>query len=240
MNMKHIRIKIMGIALLMLLFSISTVYGQQDNKTTEIINNLEQMRPAMLEKLVAAISVKEKFALNKGAATSSCNKENAPNTCTYKFESGEVLNETIDASGYLVTDGFEDKTNDKRLDTEYTIYNRSMCYTFIDALLQLSLKVCSPCPNNTTSIVWLNQTLMNYTTGDTITWTVNCDGSIAERIFTLGPGAPLVPAVPAAVVPAADAATTTVPTANVPDVNPPVITQCQNTLQSEIVTPLPG
>jgi hypothetical protein len=39
-NMKHMRIKIMGIALLMLLFSISTVYGQQENKTAEIISNL--------------------------------------------------------------------------------------------------------------------------------------------------------------------------------------------------------
>ena len=44
--MKHMRIKIMGIALLMLLFSISTVYGQQENKTAEIISNLEQMSPS--------------------------------------------------------------------------------------------------------------------------------------------------------------------------------------------------
>ena len=225
--MKHMRIKIMGIALLMLLFSVSTVYGQQENKTAEIINNLEQMRPAMLEKLVATIPVKEKFALNKGAATSSCNKENAPNACTYKFESGEVLNETLDAGGYLVTDSFEDKANNLRLDTEYTIYNRPTCYTFIDTLLQLSLKVCYPCDNNTTSIVWLNQSLANYTTGDTLTWTVNCCGSITKSIFTLGPGMPFGAAraagVPAAVVPAASVPAITVPTANVPNINPPVI-----------------
>ena len=238
--MKHMRIKIMGIALLMLLFSVSTIYGQQVDKSAEIINNLEQMRPVMLEKLVATIPVKEKFARNKGAATSSCNKETAPNTCTYKFETGEFLSETLNAGGYLVTDRFEDKANNLILETEYTIYNRPMCYTFIDTLLNLSLKVCYPCDNNTTSIVWLNQTLANYTTGDTLTWTVNCCGSITKRIFTLGPGAPLVPAVPAAVVPAADATATTVPTANVPDVNPPVITQCRNTLQSEVRASLPS
>ncbi|HUS75053.1 MAG TPA: hypothetical protein VMY43_03495 [Methanothrix sp.] len=233
--MKHMRIKIMGIALLMLLFSVSTVYGQQENKTSEIINNLEQMRPIMLEKLVATISVSEQFALNKGAATSSCNKENAPNTCTYKFESGEVLSETLDASGYLVTDSFEDDANNRRLDTEYTTYNRSMCYTFMDTLLQLSLKVCYPCAYNTTSTVWLNQTLMNYTTGDTITWTLDCDGSITKRIFTLGPGAPLVPAVPAAAASALAPYAVPVDTTEIPSEE-----TCGNTGQSEIRAPLPS
>lgn len=235
--MKHMRIKIIGIALLMLLFSISTVYGQQENKTAEIINSLEQMRPVMLEKLVATIPVKEKFALNKGAATSSCNKEKAPNTCTYKFDSGEVLSETLDAGGYLVTDSFEDKVNNLRLDTEYTIYNRPMCYTFIDMLLNLSLKVCYPCDNNTTSILWQNQTLTNYTTGDTLTWTVDCCGSITKRIFTLGPGAPLVPAVPvaSAAVPALAPLAVPLDTTDIPSTS-----SCQNTLKTEVRASLPS
>ena len=229
--MKHMRIKIMGIALLMLLFSVSTIYGQQVDKSAEIINNLEQMRPVMLEKLVATIPVKEKFARNKGAATSSCNKETAPNTCTYKFATGEFLSETINAGGYLVTDRFEDEANNLILETEYTIYNRPLCYNFTDTLLTLSLKVCYPCANNTTSIEWINQTLTNYTTNNTLTWTLDCCGSIKKRI--LGPGA--LSAAPFAVVPApilTPTSETPIPTTT----ETPVVaaTSCMVTGQTEI------
>jgi hypothetical protein len=233
--MKHMRIKIMGIALLMLLFSVSTIYGQQVDKSAEIINNLEQMRPVMLEKLVATIPVKEKFARNKGAATSSCNKETAPNTCTYKFESGEFLSETLNAGGYLVTDRFEDKANNLILETEYTIYNRPLCYNFTDTLLTLSLKVCYPCANNTTSIEWINQTLTNYTTNNTLTWTLDCCGSIKKRILAAPKPMPV-----AVTVGTSDntpgSQTDPQPT---PIINPQP-DPCSNTLKTAIRTDLPS
>lgn len=190
-----------SIVLLMLLFSISMTCGQDQNSTTDqqqadltnTINNLEQMRLVLLEKLVAIIPVKEQFARNKGDASSNCNQLELPNECTYTFKSGQTLVETKDSGGYLLTDSFKDNATHLQLDTEYTIYNRAVCYTLIDDLLQVRLKVCYPCQNNTTSIVWLNQTVTNITTGDTLTWTVNCCGNITKRTYSKIPGRPFEP-----------------------------------------------
>ena len=230
--MVSMKMKSIGIALLMLLSCVFVALGQDQNKTedqqqtdlTNTINNLEQMRIILLEKLVAIIPVKEQFASNKAAASSSCNQKDYPNTCTYKFNGGQTLVETRDSSGYLLTDSFTDDTTHLQLETEYTIYNRPVCYTLIDQLLQVSLKVCYPCENNTTSIIWLNQTVTNITTGDTLTWTANCCGNITKRTYSKVPGRPMTTAAPF---------TPLVPTIETP---PTTLETCTNTLQTEART----
>jgi len=221
-----------SIVLLMLLFSISMTCGQDQNDTTDqqqadltnTINNLEQMRLVLLEKLVAIIPVKEQFAQNKGDASSNCNQLELPNACTYTFKGGQTLVEAKDSGSYLLTDSFKDNTTHLQLDTEYTVYNRAVCYTLIDDLLQVSLKVCYPCENNTTSIVWLNQTVTNITTGDTLTWTANCCGNITKRTYSKIPGRPFEPTTP----------TTTPPT----DVT--TLDECAITGQTGTITPITG
>jgi hypothetical protein len=231
--MLSMKVKGISIVILMLLFSISTTCGQdQNNTTTEqqqsdltgTISNLEQMRLILLQKLVAIIPVKENFASRKATASSECNQNDLPNTCTYTFKSGQNLTEARDSGGYLLTDSFQDKTTNMQLDTEYTIYNRPQCYTLIDNLLQVSLQVCYPCANNTTSIVWLNQTVTNITTGDSLTWTANCCGNITSRTYSKVPGRPF-------------AATPAIPTPDIPTPTTTIET-CANTLQTAAQTPV--
>jgi hypothetical protein len=232
--MLRIRMRGISIVLLMLLFSISMTSGQDQNSTsdqqqadlTNTINNLEQMRLVLLEKLVAIIPVKEQFASSKLAASSDCNQKDLPNACTYTFKDGQTLAETKDSGGYLLTDSFKDNTTHLQLDTEYTVYNRAVCYTLIDDLLQVSLKVCYPCQNNTTSIVWLNQTATNITTGDTLTWTANCCGNITKRTYSKVPGRPFI-------------TTSDIPTVpDIPTTPPALLETCTNTLQTEARTPI--
>lgn len=222
------------IVLLMLLLSISMTNAQDQNTSTDqqgnltdTINNLEQMRLILLEKLVATIPVKEHFASIKATASSDCNQKELPNTCTYTFQGGQTLTEARDSSGYLLTDSFVDNTTHLQLDTEYTVYNRPQCYTLIDSLLQVSLQVCYPCANNTTSIIWLNQTVTNITTGDSLTWTANCCGNITKRTYSKVPGRPFAPAT------APTTPTTTTPTADVS-----IPEQCLITGQAGIATPI--
>jgi hypothetical protein len=241
--MMSLRIKGIGIVLLMLFLTVSVTCGldqknttdQQQISLTDTINNLEQMRLIMLEKLVAVIPIKENYASEKATASSDCNQVELPNACTYTFKGGQTLAETRDANGYLLTDSFKDNTTHLQLDTEYTIYSRPQCYSLIDGLLQISLKVCYPCANNTTSISWMNQTEMNITTGDTLTWTVNCCGNITKRTYSKVPGRPFAAAAPALM----PASALTPASALMPD-DPTSITDIEVTGQAEINTPLTG
>jgi hypothetical protein len=243
--MFSMKVKGISIVILMLLFGISTTCGQdQNNTTTEqqqsdltgTISNLEQMRLILLQKLVAIIPVKQSFASKKASASSECNQNDLPNTCTYTFKSGQTLTEAKDLGGYLLTDSFQDKTTNMQLDTEYTIYNRPQCYTLIDNLLQVSLQVCYPCANNTTSILWLNQTVTNITTGDSLTWTANCCGNITSRTYSKVPGRPFTPVTAPAVAPATTplTATGTTPTGTTPTPTG----ACTVTGQAEIISPI--
>jgi hypothetical protein len=159
----------------MLLLSISTVYSQQANASDKpVVNNLNQLRTELLQKLVATIPVKFHFSMNEAAAVQNCNNKGGLKFCTYTFKTGEVLSETTNERGYLINDSFQDPSSHIVLNTEYTIYNRPICFTLIDTLEQVGIKVCNPCNNNTISISWTNQTVRDYKTGDTLILTLNC------------------------------------------------------------------
>lgn len=189
--MKALRIGIIGMVLLMLLLSISAVYSQQTNGSDQtLINSLDQLRVEMLQKLCAIIPVKEHFASIEATGAKSCAQNGVLKSCTYTFSTGQVLSETKDASGYLVNDSFQDPINHLVLNTEYTLYNRPLCYTLIDTLKLVVLKVCYACGNNTTCMCtsWQNQTLRNYTSGDTLLVKANCCGNIIKMSYEKDPG----------------------------------------------------
>ncbi len=173
--MRNPKAGLLCIVLLMLLLSISPVYSQQASASDQqVINNLSQLRTELLQKLVATIPAKFHFSMNEAAAVQSCNNKGGLRFCTYTFKTGEVLSETTNQRGYLINDSFQDPSSHIVLNTEYTLYNRPLCYTLIDTLEQVGIKVCNPCNNNTVSISWTNQTVRDYKTGDTLILTLNC------------------------------------------------------------------
>jgi hypothetical protein len=173
--MKNTRTGLLCIVLLMLLLSISTVYSQQASASDkQVVNNLSQLRMELLQKLVATIPVKFHFSMNEAAAVQNCKNKGGLKFCTYTFKTGEVLSETTNERGYLINDSFQDPSSHIVLNTEYTLYNRPLCFTLIDTLEQVGIKVCNPCNNNTISTSWTNQTVRDYKTGDTLILTFNC------------------------------------------------------------------
>ena len=187
-NMKNKRAGLLCVILMMLLLSISTAYSQQSSASDQqIIKDLNQLRMELLQKLIAIIPVKVHFSMNEAAAVQNCTK-GVIKSCTYTFKTGEVLSETKDNRGYLINDSFQDPANHLILSTEYTIYNRPFCYTLIDTLKQVGIKVCYPCHNNTTDIVWTNQTVRDYKTGNTLIATLNCCGNITSVSYEKLPG----------------------------------------------------
>ena len=165
--MRNPKAGLLCIVLLMLLLSISTAYCQQASASDQqIIDNLSQLRMELLQKLVATIPVKFHFSMNEAAAVQNCNNKGGLRFCTYTFKTGEVLSETTNERGYLINDSFQDPSSHIVLNTEYTIYNRPICFTLIDTLEQVGIKVCNPCNNNTISISWTNQTILDYKTGE--------------------------------------------------------------------------
>jgi len=187
--MKNTRAGLLCVVLLMLLLSISTVYSQQSSVSDQqIINNLNQLRMELLQKLIATIPVKVQFSMNEAAAVQNCINKGVLRSCTYAFKTGEVLSETKDERGYLINDSFQDPANHVVLNTEYTLYNRPLCYTLIDTMKQVGIKVCNSCQNNTTDILWTNQTVRDYKTGDTLIVTLDCCGNSISTKYEKLPG----------------------------------------------------
>jgi hypothetical protein len=87
-------------------------------------------------KLVATIPAKFHFSMNEAAAVQNCNNKGGLKFCIHTFKTGEVLSETTNERGYLINDSFQDPSSHIVLNTEYTIYNRPICYTLIDTLEQ--------------------------------------------------------------------------------------------------------
>lgn len=165
------------------------MYSQQASTSDQqIINNLNQLRMELLQKLIATIPVKVHFSMNEAAAVQKCNNKGVLRSCTFTFKTGEVLSETKDDRGYLINDSFQDPANHVVLNTEYTLYNRPLCYTLIDTLKQVGIEVCYPCHNNTTDIFWTNQTVRDYKTGDTLIVTLDCCGNVTNVAYEKLPG----------------------------------------------------